>query len=47
MKTILIIDDEPGDLSGLLAMLKAAEFRLETAASGREARQLLDDRGDS
>lgn len=45
MKTILIIDDEPGDLSGLMKMSEAARFRLETATSAEEARRLIDDKG--
>jgi CheY-like chemotaxis protein len=45
-KTILIVDDEPGELSTLLEMLEAGQFRLETATSGREARRLIDRKGD-
>ncbi len=47
MKTILIIDDEPAELSNLLEMLAAGYFRLETATSGHEARRLIDEKGDS
>lgn len=45
METILIIDDEPVGRSLLREMLDDGSYRFECAASSREARQIVAERG--
>lgn len=40
-KTVLIVDDEPGMVRALAAVLEDAGFRVETAANGIEAMRRL------
>lgn len=43
---ILIIDDEPFELSLFRDMLDDGRYRFETATSGRQARRIIDERGE-
>ena len=45
MDTILIVDDEPKEISLLREMLEEGEFRYEVAASAAEARAVVETRG--